>query len=154
MVDERTQAVLDRLKANGTRVTGPRRALLSVLTASPGHLNATELAGLVQDAHPEVHQSTVYRTLEKLVDLGVVEHIHVAHGPAVYHLAEDHHIHLVCGACGRVIDAPATMLDEVVASVRDQFGFALAAGHVALTGRCAECASADGEHAHPHPHSH
>lgn len=140
---DRVTEVLAALRANGTRVTSSRRAVVAALLESSGHLSANDLNDLVSEAHPEVHQSTVYRTLETLVELGVVEHIHVAHGPAVYHLAEDHHLHLVCGRCGDVLDAPPALLSDAAKEVADRYGFRLAVGHVALTGRCRECQAQD-----------
>ena len=53
----------------------------------------------IQQQHPEVHLSTVYRTLDSLEKLGIVEHTHVGHGPAVYHVGVTHQ-HLVCEECG------------------------------------------------------
>ena len=148
MGDERLDGVLASLRDAGTRVTGPRRAVIAALAGSDGHLSAADLSEVVQAANPEVHQSTVYRTLDRLVELGVVEHIHVAHGPAVYHLTHDHHIHLVCDRCGVVIDAPAAVLASAAAALSDGFGFRMAVGHVALTGRCADCQVLD---LTPHP---
>jgi len=137
--EARLDDVLGSLRRGGTRITGPRRAVIAALAGSDGHLNAGDVSEIVQAAHPDVHQSTVYRTLDRLVELGVVEHIHVAHGPAVYHLGHDRHLHLVCEGCGSVTDAPADLLSAAAAAVDERFGFRLAAGHVALTGRCRAC---------------
>ena len=141
MVADRIEPVIAALRAGGTRITSSRRAVVVALFESSGHLTAPDLSAVVSRAHPDVHQSTVYRTLERLVELGVVEHIHMAHGPAVYHLAEDHHLHLVCDRCGTVLDAPATLLRTAADQVRKEHGFELAVGHVALSGRCRDCAA-------------
>jgi Fe2+ or Zn2+ uptake regulation protein len=82
----------------------------------------------------------VYRTLDTLAELGVVEHVHLGHGPAVYHLTQDPHHHLICRSCGAVVEAPANLLTGVAKRVRDQYGFALDAKHFALSGRCSACA--------------
>ena len=65
------------------------------------------------DAHPEIHLSTVYRTLDSLHEWGLVEHVHRPHGPSFFHLAGAHR-HLVCEQCGRIHDVPAAEFDALV----------------------------------------
>ena len=98
--DDRTARILDRLRAEGGRVTTARRALILAMVAADGHMTAEDLAVSVQAAHPDVHRSTIYRTLDALERLGVVDHVHLGHGRAVYHLADEPHHHLVCEECG------------------------------------------------------
>ena len=74
-----------------------------------------------------------------LEDAGLVEHLHLGHGPAVYHLAEHDHRHLVCQNCKRVIDVDEADFGELVALVHDRFGFSLDVRHFALPGRCEDC---------------
>ena len=64
--------------------------------------------------NPDVDTSTVYRTLGLFEELGIVEHAHLGHGPAVYHLGQTHQ-HLVCEVCGTVIDVPVGALDALAA---------------------------------------
>ena len=101
-----------------------------------GHVTAEELAATIQEQHPEVHLSTVYRTLDSLEKLGIVGHTHVGHGPSVYHVGVTHQ-HLVCEECGAVIDVPADMLEGLRDTLHAQYGFELHIGHFALLGRCA-----------------
>lgn len=127
--------VLERVRARGGRVTTARRLVVGALLDADSHLSAEDLASVVQADHPEVHLSTVYRTLESLEELGIVRHTHVGHGPVVYHLG-DLHQHLVCEECGDVIDVPAALLDELSTTLRRRYGFELHIGHFALLGRC------------------
>ncbi len=129
------EAVLDRIRETGARVTTARRLVVATLIDAPAHLTAEDLAGFIQHRHPEVHLSTVYRTLESLEKLGVVEHTHVGHGASVYHMGVTHH-HLVCEECGVVIDAPMALLDDLRETLHRQYGFDLHVGHSALLGRC------------------
>ena len=131
--------MLDILRANGGRVTVPRRAILESLVALSPHVTAEELAGHVQARHPEVHESTVYRTLDRLSSLGVVEHVHLGHGRAVYHVPDAGHQHLHCDGCGAVTEAPDELFAPLVAAVAERFGFELDLDHFALGGRCADC---------------
>ena len=67
----------------------------------------------------------------------LVEHVHRGHGAAFFHLAASHP-HMVCEACGRVLDVPACEFEALVAHVRDAYGFDLDVAHNALMGRCRE----------------
>jgi Fur family ferric uptake transcriptional regulator len=131
-----TDAILSDLREQGVRVTTVRRAVITVLAADHSHQSADDLAAAVQADHPDVHRSTIYRTLDSLEKLGIVGHTHVGHGPAVYHAGVTHQ-HLVCEECGAVIDVPAELLQGLRITLHAQYGFELHIGHFALLGRCA-----------------
>jgi Fur family ferric uptake transcriptional regulator len=130
------EVLLGRLRAQGGRVTTARRLVVSTLVGATSHVTAEDLAATIHERHPEIHLSTVYRTLDSLEKLGIVEHTHIGHGPAVYHVGVTHQ-HLVCEECGAVIDAPVQLLESVQRTLREQYGFELHIGHFALLGRCA-----------------
>jgi Fe2+ or Zn2+ uptake regulation protein len=139
--DDRVERIVDLLRSRGGRVTSARRAIIgALLDASPEHVTADELASAVQRAHPDVHVSTIYRCLDALEELGVVDHVHLGHGRAVYHLADEHHQHLVCSSCGVVVEVPDEVFDDVTARLDAEFGFRLEPGHFAVPGRCRSCA--------------
>src|ERR687895_577208 len=109
--EDRKEAILAALRDQGARMTTARRALISALVDAESHVTADDLAATVQARHPDVHRSTIYRTLDALERLGVIDHVHLGHGRAVYHLADEPHHHLVCEACGAVIEVPDDMFD-------------------------------------------
>lgn len=159
------EAVLARFRQNGGRITSARRAIVSVLLEGDEHQHATaeEVAARIQLAHPEIAVSTVYRSLDALEELGVLEHLHVGHGPTVYHLAHQRHIHLVCRQCGGVADVPGETLDALGADILDLHGFAIEPRHFAINGLCRDClasgpvrgdvsGSETGEVPRPHTH--
>ncbi len=130
------------LRSRGQRVTRPRVAVVEALTRLAGHPSAEQVASEVATAAPGVHRATVYRTLEKLADLGVVTHVHMSHGTTAYHLSDtgsEPHLHVRCRECGRVLDLPPDLLDDARDRVAAEVGFELDTGHVALSGRCADC---------------
>jgi Fe2+ or Zn2+ uptake regulation protein len=131
-----------QLRARGERMTGPRRAVLTALARHSGHLGAEEVVEAVADVDGSVHRASVYRTLEALSHLGVVQHLHVGHGGTAYHLVarSGPHLHAQCQACAAVYDLPGNLLDDVAEVLSQRFGFTLDAGHVALSGTCAGCA--------------
>jgi Fur family transcriptional regulator, ferric uptake regulator len=139
---EATIAEVTRLlRARGERMTGPRRAVLAVLAHRQDHLSADAIVAHVAERDPSVHRASVYRTLDALSALGVVQHVHVGHGVTAYHLIHggERHVHAHCRACGAVHDLPPDLLDGVAATLADRFGFHLDAGHVALSGLCTAC---------------
>jgi Fe2+ or Zn2+ uptake regulation protein len=136
--DPQVVAVIDKLRGAGGRVTTARRLVVAALVRGRAHPTAEDVAAFVQAEHPEIALSTVYRTLDALEMLGLVEHTHLGHGSAVYHLGAPHQ-HLVCEQCGAVIDAPAALLDDMRAHVRAQYDFEVHVGHFAVLGRCGQC---------------
>ena len=141
MTIDRAEGVLAAIRASGVRVTAPRRAVVEALVAADDHVTADDLAARIAVAAPDVHLSTVYRTLDALERLGVVTHVHLGHGRAVYHLTDRMHQHAVCEACGAVVELPDDVLGEVQARLRRETGFEIDPHHFALVGRCAHCAS-------------
>lgn len=139
MTNERLGRILDELRHRGGRLTPARRAVVTALVDADTHVTAEELAAAVQEQLPDVHLSTIYRTLERLEELDVIEHVHLGHGRAVYHLADARHHHLVCDRCGWVMGVPADLFDDVAASVKRRFGFVLDPSHFSLGGRCKAC---------------
>jgi Fur family ferric uptake transcriptional regulator len=142
--DPRLDTLLERVREQGGRRTTARRVILQILLDADGeHLSVDELATRVQEHHPEVHLSTVYRSLEALEQAGVLVHVHLGHGPSTYHLADQPHHHAVCEECGAVVHLPADLFDTISTRVRDEHDFELAPHHFALAGRCVKCLSAD-----------
>ncbi len=131
--------ILARLAANGGRRTASRQAIVEAVLQSGSHLTADEIARRVQKRFPSVNISTVYRTLDALEELGVVDHVHLGHGRAIYHLADDAHQHLVCERCESVEELPSAKLRGFLSMLDREFGFDVDRGHFAIVGLCRSC---------------
>jgi Fur family transcriptional regulator, ferric uptake regulator len=136
-VSEAEARTLAVLRADGRRITTARKMVIGLLARTTEHLTADDLASRIHAARPEIHLSTVYRTLDSLCAWGLVEHVHQPHGPSFFHLAGAHR-HLVCEQCGRIRDVPAAEFDALVTRFREQYAFELSLGHAALVGRCSD----------------
>jgi Fe2+ or Zn2+ uptake regulation protein len=136
----RRDRLVTMIRDQGARVTSARRALVTALVQARGHVTADDLAALVQKAQPDVHLSTIYRSLDALERIGVVDHVHLGHGRAVYHLADEPHQHLVCEVCGAVVEVPDATFAELSDTLRRRYGFAIRPNHFAVLGRCRACA--------------
>jgi Fe2+ or Zn2+ uptake regulation protein len=136
----RRDRLVTMIRDHGARVTSARRALVTALVQTKGHVTADDLAALVQKAQPDVHLSTIYRSLDALERIGVVDHVHLGHGRAVYHLADEPHQHLVCEVCGAVVEVPDATFAKLSDTLRRRYGFAIRPNHFAVLGRCRACA--------------
>jgi Fe2+ or Zn2+ uptake regulation protein len=131
--------IVARLADKGRRRTAARYAIVQTLVDTKGHVTADDLADEVQARFPSINISTIYRTLDTLEDIGIVDHVHLGHGRAVYHLADEDHQHLVCERCERVEELPAAKLRSLLAMVDRDYGFEIDRRHFAIVGVCRKC---------------
>ncbi len=132
-----------RLRAGGYRMT-PQRQLVLEAVARLGHATPDEVASDVQAVSSAVNISTVYRTLELLEQLGLVTHSHLGHGAPSYSPATaSDHVHLVCRACGDVLEESPSVVSELVEQLSRNRGFAVDVGHLTIFGLCRRCGPDD-----------
>jgi Fur family ferric uptake transcriptional regulator len=133
-------SLAEKLRERGLRLT-PQRQLILEAVHGLGHATPEQIHHTVQERVAGVNITTVYRTLELLEELGLVTHTHLSHGSPTYHGAGEHqHVHLVCRNCGTIIEVAPEVLQPVTDRLREQRGFRVDIGHVALFGVCADCA--------------
>ena len=140
--DDELDTLLDTLRSRGERVTTARRAVLRELLDSEGaHLTVDELFDRVHRREPEIHRSTVYRTLDHLTEAGLLAESPLDEGPISYHLVGNEHHHARCTECGTVIELPADVLNPVTRRLARDHGFVAEPHHLTITGHCAVCAA-------------
>lgn len=137
--DARVTQILDQLAARGMRRTSARQAILEALLGAEVHVTAEDIATEVNLRFPSVDVSTVYRTLDTLEQLGIIDHTHLSHGPAIFHLADDDHQHLACERCGKVLEVPPGKLEPFLEALQAEFDFEVDRRHFALVGICGAC---------------
>jgi len=106
------------LHGRGYRLTIPRKAILEVLSNSDGHLSAEDIYITVHNLYPAIGLTTVYRTLDLLVQMGVVFKFDFGDGRARYELIDHfskkaHHHHLICTSCNTIIDYDDFLNEEL-----------------------------------------
>lgn len=132
-------SLAEKLRERGLRLT-PQRQLILEAVHGLGHATPEQIHTTVRERAAGVNITTVYRTLELLEDLGLVTHTHLSHGSPTYHSAGEHqHVHLVCRTCGTVSEVDPVVMQPVTDLLREQRGFRVDVGHVALFGSCADC---------------
>jgi Fur family transcriptional regulator, ferric uptake regulator len=125
-----------RLRERGLRLTPQREQVLAAVR-SLGHATPEEISESVSG----VDVTTVYRTLELLEELGLVNHAHLGHGAPSYRPADDDHIHVVCHSCGAVADADPALVDPLARRLAADSGFVVDRAHFTVFGRCRDCAA-------------
>lgn len=125
-----------RLRERGLRVTPQRAQVLDAVRAL-GHATPEQICESIDG----VDITTVYRTLELLEQIGMVRHAHLGHGAPSYRPAEDEHIHVVCHACGAVVDAEPSLVEPLAQRLLAADGFVLDRAHFTVFGRCRSCAA-------------
>lgn len=135
-----------RLHATGQRVTAQRLAVLGAFTVPGEHLSAEEIGDRVERAMPAVNRSTVYRTLERFRDLGLITETDLGGGVRQYELLDGaRHHHLICHKCRRMIELDDALLDQLRDEIYARYGFSAGIEHLALFGVCADCAAASSQ---------
>ena len=131
---------LQRLQASGYRVTGPRRILVELMATSPRALGPIELYDLGRAQYPNLGLVTVYRTLEKLEELGLIQRVHQEDGCHRYLRATQGHQHLlVCTRCGRVAYFDGDDLSRLIARTEAETGYHIEDHWLQLYGCCPQC---------------
>jgi Fur family transcriptional regulator, ferric uptake regulator len=132
--------MLAALERAGERVTGPRRAIIRLITAHDGHFTAAELVEDASTVHPRLGRATIFRTLDLFTGLGLVERIDMPDGGHAYVACDTtHHHHAICTSCGRSFDVDDAGLAEVLARIGDRLGFAVATHRLEVFGTCDRC---------------
>lgn len=125
------------------RWTPQRRAVIEALAGSDGHITGAELLERCRAIDPATIPSTVYRTLDVLEDLGLVQHGHGADGREEFHVgAEGIHGHLHCATCGGRWEIRAGAARAIIDGLLASDDFEVDLSHVTVVGRCADCAMA------------
>ncbi|MCK4422022.1 transcriptional repressor [candidate division WOR-3 bacterium] len=139
-----------RFRGGGYRLTMPRQSILEVLDNASKHLSAEDIYLAVHKIYPNVGLTTVYRTLDLLVQMGLVSKFDFGDGRARYELSESskgvkQHHHLVCTGCNRVIDytdfidEEIKLLGRIEKELSKKFNFKITNHLIRFYGLCNEC---------------
>ncbi|MBL7068313.1 MAG: transcriptional repressor [Candidatus Omnitrophica bacterium] len=139
-----------RFRGGGYRMTIPRETIVNVLSKTSKHLSAEDVYMAVHKIHSNIGLTTVYRTLELLVQMGLVFKFDFGDGRARYELSEGpkgerHHHHLVCTSCGRVIDytdfidEEIELLNQTEKGLSKKYNFNITSHLIQFYGQCNGC---------------
>lgn len=132
--------ILDAFDGAGYRVTEPRRVLAGLIGDRAGHFTAEDLVTESRRRCLGVGRATVFRSLELLAELGVVERLDLPGGGHAFVACEAaHHHHVVCSRCGRSTDIADSGLAAIIAGVGLRSGYRIESHRLELFGLCPAC---------------
>ncbi len=123
------------LRADGRRITQERRLLLQIIEKN-SHLDAAEIYELARKENPKISLSTVYRTVNLLRGLGLVEASPLGEDHYHYEVRLQEHYHLICLGCNKVIEIPPS---DAVKRLGAERGFEIVGVKLEIFGYCEEC---------------
>jgi Fur family transcriptional regulator, ferric uptake regulator len=134
----------ERLADAGHRRGGGRSAVIDLLDRQACALSAQEIEDALRTGDRRVGRATVYRVLEQLDGLGLISKVEIGDGVARYETVlpdgGEHHHHLVCDACGKLIPFVDDELERAIRKVARRADFTVDDHDVTLHGACADCA--------------
>lgn len=136
------ERALAELSATGHRAGGARTAVIKLLAAEGGCLEAEDVAERLRAEGRRVGTASVYRALNLLSDLGLLQKVALAGSPTRFELVRDggeHHHHIVCDSCGRTVPFSDRRLESAVAELSARSSFQVLAHEITLHGECEGC---------------
>jgi len=139
-LENRENIWLTRLQDDGYRLTRARRAVVKTLAMSQQALSHTHIFDLTREHYPSLGLVSVYRTLEILAKLGLIQRVHHPDGCQTYIAAFKGHQHLlICQQCGQITFFDGDNLNALVTRVENQSGFQITEHWLQLFGLCKTC---------------
>ena len=140
-VDREITRFQDYLQQQGLKLTAERTALLREIFSTHYHFEADELLFKMKEKNVKISRATVYRTLELLVKSGMVRRVHL--GEDHYHYehvtGNSHHDHLICTACGGVIEFHDEVLEQRQREICEKKKFTPTFHNLQILGVCDSC---------------
>jgi Fur family ferric uptake transcriptional regulator len=133
------KALASYLEDHNLKHTKQREAILDVFLEVKGHITAEELFNRVRELHPSIGFTTVYRTMKLLCDAGLAIERHFDDGVARYEIEHEHHDHLVCTRCGKIVEFECAMIERAQEEIGKRYGFRLLRHRHELYGHCPDC---------------
>lgn len=135
----------EKLQNSQYKMTPHRRTVLEVFLSNEGkHLSAEDVHAYLREKDSDIGMATVYRTLDLLCEIEVLQKMDFGDGCARYEPKVNgpnskHHHHLICRACGKVIEFSDDLLDDLEKSISKKCDFAISDCQIKFFGYCGEC---------------
>lgn len=138
-------AICQKLHQLDYKVTPQRQVILKAfLENAAEHLSAEEVYNIVKERYPDIGLATVYRTLDLLAELEILQKINFGDGRTRYELDQHethYHHHMICLECGRVQEFDDDLLESLEKLLTQQTGFHITDHQLKFFGYCRDCAA-------------
>src|SRR5574344_650815 len=135
-----TEEVRSIFEENNQKFTKQRELIFNVLkNSSEKHLTPEQLFSIVHEDHKQVGIATVYRTLNIFEELGIVnkqEFTDQAYTYEIMNSDNDHHDHIICTSCGKILEDEFLSVDDVKSSLKKDYNFDLSYYYLRIYGIC------------------
>lgn len=129
-----------KVRVKAKSITAQRRLLLSVMQDAEKHLDAKELYRRASERDTSISLATVYRNLHLFREQGLINERHLGQAHCYYEMKRlGEHQHLVCEACGQVIEFESPLIRKLVAEVQRKNTFSVTKVELYLEGYCHKC---------------
>jgi Fur family ferric uptake transcriptional regulator len=140
MAHEAERKALARyLDEHNLKHTKQRDAIVDQFLGATGHITSEDLYELVRKDFPSIGYTTVYRTLKLLCEAGIASEHHFDDGITRYEITQEHHDHLVCVRCGRIIEFECSMIESAQNEIAARYEFRILRHRHELYGHCSAC---------------
>lgn len=137
------EELIEHLRAAGYRNTPARRAVLKALIDGPSHMTAPDVVAAVDETSPSVGRASIYRTLDLLTKLGLLQSSTLGGTETTYMLAPSgHHHHAICLECRETIEIDECVMGEMEGLLHERTGFEVRGHLLEIYGLCPRCAVA------------
>lgn len=123
----------------GIRKTPARVAILEFLDSSDFPVDIEQTIKYLRNKNLNTNKVTVYRTIEKLLQSGVINRIELGEGKYRYELQKNHHHHLICTNCGKIEDASGDFIEDLQNKINKKSGFLVKSHSLEFFGLCKGC---------------
>jgi Fur family ferric uptake transcriptional regulator len=129
------------LNTKNLKLTKERNAVLQEIFLRPGHLEAEDLWHTLRKKKKRASRATIYRTLDLLVDSGMVRKVDLGHGHSHFEhvLGHAHHEHMICLKCGKVIEFSDKKVERSMKKLCEKGGFEHTSHYFEIFGHCGKC---------------
>ncbi len=129
------------LREHDFKLTNQRRRIIETVFSSHDHFTADDLHDILRDKGESISKATIYRTLSLLCESGLVESRDFGRGQLYYEhvLGHEHHDHLICVACGKVVEFRNADLEKLQEKISKARGFRIESHSLRIFGRCKAC---------------
>ena len=127
------------LDDHNLRHTRQRDAILDVFLEAKGHITSEEIYQQVRERHPHIGFTTVYRTMKLLCEAGLANERKFEDGVTRYEIEHEHHDHLVCVRCGKIVEFECKMIESAQNEIAGRYGFRVLRHRHELYGHCRSC---------------
>lgn len=138
--------LIDELQAKGIRLTAQRRAVVEVIQEAKAHLDAGALLELSRRREPNIDRATVYRIIDLLKKLRLIDELDLMHLEGEKHFYEvktkRDHVHLACFRCGCIEEFTSPIFERLKTEISKQAGFAIRVTRLEVGGTCSACTAA------------